>query len=126
MSKRNNVTTHQQNYETHRMGCTLDAQTHLLINTIATFRGVSTSQIVAESVWHLLDLLPNKEKESILGINRAKFGRINRPFAKFQGENGAGQGGGAENDGLAERTYLVNHMASRFTNAVDIVVDNLA
>lgn len=125
MSKRNNVTTHQQNSETHRIGCTLDAQTHLLINTIAAFRGVSISQIVAESVWQLLDLLPNKEKESILGINRAKFGRINRPFAKFQGENGAGQGG-SESDGVTERTYLVNHMANRFTNAVDIVVDNLA
>lgn len=122
MSKRSNAATQQQpNQDTQRLGCTLDAQTHLLINTMAAFRGVPTAQIVTEGIWALMDQHQNREKESFLGVVRAKFGRICRPFTKVQGDS-SGAGELVPESGLESRTNRITNMQSRFVNAVDEAV----
>ena len=128
MSKRSNAATQQPvSNETQRLGCTLDAQTYLLINTIAAFRGIPTAQVVTEGVWALLDQHQNKEKESFLSVLRAKFGRICRPFAKIQNESGMGQGGfDPETDGALARTNRIADLQTRMVNAADVAIDSLA
>ena len=122
MSKRSNAATQQQpNQDTQRLGCTLDAQTHLLINTMAAFRGVPTAQIVTEGIWALMDQHQNREKESFLGVVRAKFGRICRPFTKVQGDS-SGAGELVPESGLESLTNRITNMQTRFVNAVDEAV----
>ena len=122
MSKRSNAATQQQpNQDTQRLGCTLDAQTHLLINTMAAFRGVPTAQIVTEGIWALMDQHQNREKESFLGVVRAKFGRICRPFTKVQGDS-SGAGELISESGLESRTNRITNIQTRFVNAVDEAV----
>ena len=127
-TKRPNAATQTQPSEpTQRLGLTLDAQTHMLINAMATLRGCSPAEIVSESVWQTVGGWQARERDSVLSIVRARFGRLKRSCGASVAESvpeQPGQGGaGVDSSGvvpaLMARTTSITAMFNRTHAPID-------
>jgi hypothetical protein len=72
----------------------------MLINAMATLRGCSPAEIVSESVWQTVGGWQARERDSVLSIVRARFGRLKRScgasVAESVPEPAAGESMGSE------------------------------
>jgi hypothetical protein len=117
-TKRTNAATQTQPSEpTQRLGLTLDAQTHMLINAMATLRGCPPAELITDSIWQTVGGWQARERDSVLSIVRARFGRLKRSCGPAVAESVP-----ASEEGRGTPTgsdMLANRLADIQTRAVD-------
>lgn len=135
-TKRTNAQTQPQSSEpTQRLGVTIDAQTHLLISTMAAFRGCTPAEILTDAAWSYIGQWQSRERDSILAVIRARFGRLKRSCGPSASENAvepAGQGESlasgspAMPDALQARTDAISARFKQTTAPLDAALSALA
>lgn len=119
-TKRTNAATQTQPSEpTQRLGLTLDAQTHMLINAMATLRGCPPAELITDAIWQTVGGWQARERDSVLSIVRARFGRLKRScgpaVAESVPEPSVGQGPSPA-PGVVDSSAVVPALMARTTS----------
>lgn len=126
--KQSNSSTQQRSdAETARLGCTFDVQTLELINAAALMRSCSTAEVLAEAIWSLVGTMEPRQREAVLGVVRAKHGRLKRSCGHTVSESPAeepeqGRAGGLLSD---DRLQVFSRIHQRATSPVDAALESL-
>jgi hypothetical protein len=117
-SRPNAATQTQPSEQTHRLGLTVDVQTHLLISTAAALRDCTPAELLSDAAWAIVGGWPVRERDAVLSVVKARFGRLKRScgpaVAESAPEPTAGQQGGAVDSSavvpqLVARTAMITN-----------------
>ena len=131
-SRPNAATQTQPSDQTHRLGLTVDVQTHLLISTAAALRDCTPAELLSDAAWAIVGGWPVRERDAVLSVVKARFGRLKRSCGPAVAESApepAGQGGAGAVDSsavvpaLMARTSTITAMFGRAHAPIDEALD---
>ena len=122
-SRPNAATQTQPSEQTHRLGLTVDVQTHLLISTAAALRDCTPAELLSDAAWAIVGGWPVRERDAVLSVVKARFGRLKRSCGPAVAESApepAGQGGAGAVDSSAVVPQLVARTAMITNRFVEV------